>query len=114
MKLDGRRLSDNVEVNCLGLTANLSGPAGDAAWACYNEVQNLRQTYTNPEHPLMNTAVFGVEVKKVIRAAEASEEENAQTKSLVGRDDVTDPLAFIIRADELREALERRVRGGEE
>lgn len=45
MKWEDFRLSDNVEVDCLGLRANLNGPAGEAALACQAEVQSLRGSY---------------------------------------------------------------------
>lgn len=119
MKLEGRRLSDNVEVECLGLRASLTGPAGDAAWTCLSEVYALRQAYTNPAQGprLMNEAVFKVETNRVVREAEEAE---AAGKGFMGRVETgtvddngmeTDSLKFLIRADDLREALERRIRG---
>lgn len=47
MRWEDMRPSDNVEVDCLGLRANLTGPAGQAALACQHEVDSLRGSFVS-------------------------------------------------------------------
>jgi hypothetical protein len=49
MKWEHFRQSDNVEVDCLGLRANLTGPAGQAALSCQHEVVQLRGSVANAQ-----------------------------------------------------------------
>lgn len=118
MDLSKTRLSDNMEIDCMGLRANVAGPAGDAALACQAEVQDLRAAYEAMPRPKTSLRVgnFNGFVHEVVKEANKADDTWAsEIGSLFrlfsgsGASLVTDPKQFEQRTQALKTAYEKEV-----
>lgn len=115
MDLKEVRLSDNFEIDCLGLRTHISSPAADAALACQGEVQQLRSAYEAMPYPksALKVGSFNGFVDDVVDNIEKDEKGSLDNVvdffrhlTAGGKRLVTDPQLFDKRTQSVKTAYE--------
>lgn len=118
MDLSKTRLSDNMEIECMGLRASVAGPAGDAALACQAEVQDLRAAYAAMPQPksALRVGDFNGFVREVVKEADKKSdswalEVGSAFRAFIsgGQSLVRDPKHFEERTQALNEAYAKEM-----